>query len=125
MTCMAIVAAFLVLEAGCGTRRHRRRLGSEVGVPDAPPSFVGPRPAEDVGAIIEPSKARAVDLSDIDPGRRAMPSGLLRRLFKTEDAVRQPTLPYGGDRLPRRWARSSRAPRSRWWWPGRRRGGHL
>ena len=54
MTCMAIVAAFLVLVLAAALDLIAADWQREVGVPDAPPSFVGPRPAEDVGAIIEP-----------------------------------------------------------------------
>ncbi|MEO3690952.1 ABC transporter permease [Roseateles paludis] len=101
MTCMAIVAAFLVLVLAAALDVIAADWQREVGVPDAPPTFVGPRPAEDVGAIIEP-KGPAVDLSSIDPlAPRYAEWAAAAAKFKTEDDVRQPTLPLGGDRLGR------------------------
>ena len=102
--------------AGCGTGPHRRRLAARGRRARCAASFVGPRPAEDVGAIIEP-KGPAVDLSDIDPWRRATPSGLLRRPgSRPKTPFASPPCPWAATGWAATcWPRSSRAPRSRWW----------
>ncbi len=101
MTCMAIVGAFLVLVLAAALGLVASDWQREIGVPDAPPTFVGPKPAEDVGVILEP-KGPNIDLSDIDPlAPRYAEWAAAAAKFKTEDVVRQPTLPLGGDRLGR------------------------
>jgi peptide/nickel transport system permease protein len=74
----------------------------EVGVPNAPPTFVGPKPAAAADASIASPTGPNIDISDVDPlapkyeewNRRAAE-------MKTVDTVKRETLPFGGDRLGR------------------------
>jgi oligopeptide transport system permease protein len=73
----------------------------EVGVANAPPTFIGPRPPEAVG-VIEVPKGPNVDLSAIDPLAPKYKEWEERAaMFKTEEVVKAETLPMGGDRFGR------------------------
>lgn len=101
MVCMAIVAVFLVLVALSGAGVIASGWQKEVGVPNAPPTFLGPRPAEATGAIAQP-KGPNVDLSDIDPlAPRYAEWEERAKQFKTVDTVKAETLTFGADRLGR------------------------
>ncbi len=101
MVCLAIVAAFLVLIALSATRVVASQWQRELGVPNAPPALMGPRPPEDLGTIEVP-KGPNVDLSDVDPLAPRYKEWAERAAqIKTEEIVRAPTLPFGGDRLGR------------------------
>lgn len=101
MVCMAIVAFFLVLVALSGSGLVASNWQKEVGVPNAPPTFMGPAPAEATGTIEQP-KGPNVDLSDIDPlAPRYKEWEERAKQFKTEETVKSETLPLGGDRLGR------------------------
>jgi peptide/nickel transport system permease protein len=101
MACMLIVAAFLVLVLLTAADLVARGWQQEVGVPNAPPTLLGPAPPEDTGLIVEP-KGPNVDLSDIDPlAPRYKEWAEAAARFKTEELVRRETLPWGGDRLGR------------------------
>ena len=101
MVCMVIVALFLALVALAGAGLVAKDWQKEVGVPNAPPTFVGPAPAEATGAIATP-KGPNVDLSDIDPlAPRYKEWDERAKQFKTEDIAKAETLPFGGDRLGR------------------------
>jgi len=101
MVCMVIVALFLVLVALAGAGVVAKDWQKEVGVPNAPPTFVGPAPAEATGAIATP-KGPNVDLSDIDPlAPRYKEWDERAKQFKTVDTVKAETLAFGGDRLGR------------------------
>lgn len=101
MVCMAIVAFFLVLVALSGSGLVAANWQKELGVPNAPPTFMGPAPAEATGTIEQP-KGPNVDLSDIDPlAPRYKEWEERAKQFKTEDSVKSETLPMGGDRLGR------------------------
>jgi len=101
MVSLAIVAAFLVLIALSATRVVARHWQAEVGVPNAPPTFLGPRPPEDLGTIEVP-KGPNVDLSDVDPLAPRYKEWAERAAqMKTTESVRVETLPFGGDRLGR------------------------
>jgi len=98
---MAVVGAFLVLVLLAATHLVASSWQREVGVPNAPPTFVGPRPAEDTGAIAVP-KGPNVDLSDIDPlAPRYAEWAERAKAFKTDEVTKAETLPLGGDRLGR------------------------
>jgi peptide/nickel transport system permease protein len=72
-----------------------------VGVPNAPPTFLGPRPAE-AESTIEAPKGPNVDLSDIDPLAPRYKEWAERAAqMKTTETPRAATLPLGGDRLGR------------------------
>jgi len=101
LVAMGIVAAFLLLVALAATQVVAAGWQQEVGVPNAPPTLLGPQPAEDTGAIAAP-KGPNVDLSDIDPlAPRYAEWAERAKSFKTEDVTRAETLPLGGDRLGR------------------------
>lgn len=101
LVAMAIVGAFLLLVALVATQVVAAGWQQEVGVPNAPPTLLGPQPAEDTGAIAAP-KGPNVDLSDIDPlAPRYAEWAERAKSFKTEEVSRAETLPLGGDRLGR------------------------
>ncbi len=98
---MGVVAAFLVLVLLVASGVIASGWQSEVGVPNAPPTLLGPQPPEDTGAIAVP-KGPNVDLSDIDPlAPRYAEWAERAKQFKTVDTVKAETLPLGGDRLGR------------------------
>jgi len=98
---MAIVGAFLVLVLLAATHLVASGWQQEIGVPNAPPTLLGPQPAEDTGAIVAPHGPN-VDLSDIDPlAPRYAEWAERAKAFKTDEIVRAETLPLGGDRLGR------------------------
>lgn len=101
MVSLAIVAAFLVLILLSATRLVASSWQREVGVPNAPPTLLGPRPPEDLGTIEVP-KGPNVDLSDVDPLAPKYKEWAERAAkMKTEEIPRAQTLPLGGDRLGR------------------------
>ncbi len=101
IACMGIVAAFLVLVLLAATNLVAADWQQEVGVPNAPPTLMGPQPPEDTGAIAEP-KGPNVDLSDIDPlAPRYKEWAERAKKFKTDEAPKAETLVMGGDRLGR------------------------
>jgi peptide/nickel transport system permease protein len=74
---------------------------NEVGVANAPPTFLGPRAAEAVGAIEVPTGPN-VDLSAVDPlAPRYAEIEAAAQKYRTTDAVKAETLPLGADRLGR------------------------
>jgi oligopeptide transport system permease protein len=101
MAGLIIVAAFLVLIALSASRLVAAHWQQEIGVPNAPPTLLGPRPAEDLGTIEVP-KGPNVDLSDIDPLAPKYKEWAERAAqIKITETPRVQTLPFGGDRLGR------------------------
>jgi peptide/nickel transport system permease protein len=101
MVCMTIVGVFLVLVTLSGLGLVAGNWQQEKGVPNAPPTFMGPAPAEALGTIEQP-KGPNVDLSDIDPlAPRYQEWDERAKQYKTEQTVKAETLPLGGDRLGR------------------------
>jgi oligopeptide transport system permease protein len=73
----------------------------EIGVPNAPPSFMGPAAPEATMAVEAP-KGPNVDLSDIDPlAPRYKEWAEKAKQFQTTETVKKDTLPFGADRLGR------------------------
>ena len=98
---MAVVALFVGLVLLAATGQVASGWQQEVGVSNAPPTWLGPQPAENIGAIASP-KGPNVDLSDIDPlAPRYAEWAQRAQAFKTEVGVKAETLPLGGDRLGR------------------------
>lgn len=96
-----VVVLFLVLIALAGAGVVASQWQKEVGVPNAAPTFIGPKPPEAIGAIEVP-KGPNVDLSAIDPlAPRYKEWDERAAKFKTEDTVKAETLPMGGDRFGR------------------------
>ena len=101
MVSLAIVVAFLLLIAAAATGLVASQWQREVGVPSAPPTLLGPRPPEAVGEIVVPEGPN-VDLSDIDPlAPRYAEWEERARKYRTEEAPKRDTLPFGADRLGR------------------------
>ncbi len=101
MVSLVIVLAFLLLIAASALGLVAGDWQREVGVPNAPPTFVGPRPAEATGAIDKP-KGPNVDLSAVDPlAPRYKEWNERAAQFKTVEIHRAETLPLGADRLGR------------------------
>ncbi|MCV2352546.1 ABC transporter permease [Paucibacter sp. B2R-40] len=101
MVSMVIVGFFLLMVVASSTGLIAKNWQKEVGVPNAPPTFMGPAPAEATSAIQTP-KGPNVDLSDIDPLAPKYKEWEERaKAYKTEVTVKAETLPMGGDRLGR------------------------
>ncbi|RVT48125.1 ABC transporter permease [Rubrivivax albus] len=97
----AIVTAFLVLILASWLGLVAKNWQNEVGVANAPPTFLGPRPPEAIGTIEVP-KGPNVDLSDVDPlAPRYQEWDAAAAKYKTTETVKAETLPLGGDRLGR------------------------
>ena len=98
---LAIVAAFgsLVIAAGLGL--VAKNWQAEVGVPDAPPTFLGARAATAAAGIASPTGPNA-DISDIDPLAPRYKEWAERAAqLKTADTIKAETLPFGADRVGR------------------------
>lgn len=101
MASALVVLAFLVLIILSASGLVAKHWQQEVGVANAPPTFLGPRPPEAIGAIEVP-KGPNVDLSAIDPLAPKYKEWEERAAqFKTTETVKAETLPLGGDRLGR------------------------
>ncbi len=98
---LVIVAAFGLLVLAAASGLVAGKWQAEVGVPNAPPDFVGPRKATTSTAIPIPSGPN-IDISDVDPlaPRYAEWEAATAR-FKTVETVKAETLPFGADRLGR------------------------
>jgi len=105
MISLVIVAGFLVMILAAALGLVASGWQKEVGVPDAPPTFVGPR-AQAVGAdpiaSVIAKDAKPVDLSDIDPLAPKYKEWAERAAkIQITEAPRAATLPFGADRLGR------------------------
>jgi peptide/nickel transport system permease protein len=105
MVSLAIVAGFLVMILASVLGLVAGDWQKEVGVPDAPPGFVGPR-AQTTGtdpiASVIAKDAKPVDLSDIDPLAPKYKEWAERAAkIQISDPPRAETLPFGADRLGR------------------------
>jgi oligopeptide transport system permease protein len=98
---LAVVLAFAVLVVAAAFGAVASQWQKEVGVPNAPPSLLGPRAAVEVGPIPVPSGPN-VDLSAIDPLAPQYDAWAQRaEQYRSVEAPRAQTLPFGGDRLGR------------------------
>jgi oligopeptide transport system permease protein len=101
LVAMIVVLGFVLLIVLSAAGLVAKNWQAEVGVPNAPPTILGPAPPAAIGAIEVPQGPN-VDLSDVDPlapryeewERRA-------KEFQTTETVKAETLPFGGDRLGR------------------------
>jgi oligopeptide transport system permease protein len=101
LTSAVIVLVFLVLILTSWTGLVARGWQNEVGVANAPPTFLGPRPPEAIGAIEVP-KGPNVDLSAVDPlAPRYKEWDEAAQKYRTTETAKAETLPLGGDRLGR------------------------
>jgi oligopeptide transport system permease protein len=96
-----VVLAFLLLIVLAALGLVASQWQDEIGVPNAPPSFVGAKPSTSSGAIEVPTGPN-VDLSDVDPlAPRYKEWDERAKQFATTETVKAETLPLGGDRLGR------------------------
>jgi oligopeptide transport system permease protein len=96
-----VVLAFLLLIALAALGLVASQWQRELAVPNAPPTLLGPQPAEAIGAIEVP-KGPNVDLSAVDPlAPRYKEWDERAAKFKTEEVVKAETLPMGADRFGR------------------------
>src|SRR5689334_15944260 len=73
----------------------------ERGVPDAPPTFVGPAAPSESIAVAAPSGPN-VDISAVDPlAPRYKEWAEAAKKYETKESVKAQTLPFGADRLGR------------------------
>ena len=101
MTSFAIVALFLLLVLAAAVGLVAKDWQAERGVPDAPPTFMGAAAKTEHIAVEQPSGPN-VDISAIDPlAPRYAEWAEAAKKYKTTEAVRSPTLPFGADRLGR------------------------
>ena len=101
ISALMVVVIFLVVIALAALGLAANGWQKEVGVPNAPPSFMGPAP-EKAAAVIESPKGPNVDLSDIDPLAPKYAEWAERaKSLGTTETVKATTLPLGADRLGR------------------------
>jgi peptide/nickel transport system permease protein len=101
MVSLAIVGAFLVLIVLSSLGLVAGNWQQEIGVPNAPPGFVGPATKAAATATAGPGGPN-VDLSDIDPlapRYKEWEAGVAK--YRTSEAAKRETLPFGADRLGR------------------------
>lgn len=98
---LVVVAGFVLLIALAFGGLVAADWQAEVGVPNAPPTLLGPRPALAVGAIESP-KGPDVDLSGVDPlAPRYAEWAARAKTYQTSETPKRETLAFGGDRLGR------------------------
>jgi peptide/nickel transport system permease protein len=101
MASLGVVACFLLLVAASALGLVARDWQREVGVPSAPPGFLGARSAEAPGAVEQPKGPNA-DLSSVDPlAPRYAEWNARAARFSAVELHKQSTLPLGADRLGR------------------------
>lgn len=104
LVALVVVLAFLLLIAAAGTGLVARQWQRELAVPNAPPTLLGARAAEDTGTLAGPEAQAGppVDLSDIDPlAPRYQEWAARAAQLQTAETVKAQTLPLGADRLGR------------------------
>ncbi|MGM9487913.1 ABC transporter permease [Ideonella sp. YS5] len=98
---MLVVLAFLLLILASAAGLVAKGWQREIGVPNAPPTLMGPAPPEATGAIEQP-RGPNVDISDVDPlAPKYKEWAELSKKYETAVQARAETLPFGGDRLGR------------------------
>jgi peptide/nickel transport system permease protein len=103
MVSLAVVIAFVLLIIASALGLVAGDWQKEIAVPNAPPTFVGPRAAQDTAIVsLVPKDAKPVDLSDIDPLAPKYKQWAERAAkIKIAEPPRAQTLPFGADRLGR------------------------
>ena len=98
---MLIVALFLLVILLAALGLVAKEWQRELGVPNAPPTLLGPAAAQ-AKSVIEAPTGPNVDLSDIDPlAPRYKEWEERAKQFATTETVKALTLPLGADRLGR------------------------
>jgi oligopeptide transport system permease protein len=100
---LVIVLAFLLLIMLSGSWAWwPGNWQAEVGVPNAPPTFVGPAPPQATGRHRNAQGPQRGPVGDIDPlAPRYKEWEERAKQFQTAETVKAETLPFGGDRLGR------------------------
>ena len=103
MASLVVVLVYLLLIAASALGLVAKGWQTEVGVPNARPSFMGPAPAEAVSKqAITPPQGPNVDLSAIDPLAPKYAEWTEKaKQYSTTEVKKADTLPLGGDRLGR------------------------
>ncbi|MDP9045639.1 MAG: ABC transporter permease [Pseudomonadota bacterium] len=98
---LVVVVLFLLLVVAAALRLVAGDWQAERGVPDAPPTFMGPAEPSHAIALARPTGPN-VDISAVDPlAPRYKEWDEAAKKYKTTEAVRASTLPFGADRLGR------------------------
>ena len=98
---LVVVVAFIVLIALSAVGIVAKNWQAEVGVANAPPTLLGPRPPEATGTVAVP-KGPNVDLSAVDPLAPRYAEWAERAAkLQTAETTKVDTLPLGADRLGR------------------------
>ncbi len=101
MVSLVVVVLFLLVVIAAGLGFVAKDWQAELGVPDAPPTFMGPAAATESTTIAAPTGPN-VDISAIDPlAPRYKEWDEAAKKYKTTETVKAQTLPFGGDRLGR------------------------
>ena len=104
MVSLVVVVAFLGLVVLAALGLVARDWQAELGVPSAPPTFLGPAKAAPGGAetAISAPAGPNVDLSAVDPlAPKYAEWAALAKKYKTTETPKAATLPFGADRLGR------------------------
>ena len=101
MNFSSMVVVFLLVVLASGVGLIARDWQVERGVPDAPPTFMGPAAKTESAAVAAPSGPN-VDISAVDPlAPRYQEWAEAAKKYRTTDTVKATTLPFGADRLGR------------------------
>ncbi len=101
MASLVIVVVFLFVVLAAGLGLVAADWQTERGVPDAPPTFMGPAAKTESLAVAAPTGPN-VDISAVDPlAPRYKEWAEAAKKYQTKETVRADTLPFGGDRLGR------------------------
>ena len=101
MVSLVIVVFFLLVVIAAGLGLVAKDWQVERGVPDAPPTFMGPAAVTESATIAAPTGPN-VDISAIDPlAPRYKEWDEAAKKYQTTETVKALTLPFGGDRLGR------------------------
>ena len=101
MAALAVVGLYVLLVIAAMAGLVGRNWQTEAGVPNAPPTFMGPAAPGETLAIASPSGPNA-DISAVDPlAPRYAEWAEAAKKYQTKAATRAETLPFGGDRLGR------------------------
>jgi oligopeptide transport system permease protein len=101
MVSLVIVVLFLLVVLAAALGLVAKDWQVERGVPDAPPTFIGPAAQTESVAVAAPTGPN-VDISSVDPlAPRYKEWAEAAKKYQTTEAVRATTLPFGADRLGR------------------------
>ena len=101
MASLVIVVVFLLVVLAAGLGLVAADWQTERGVPDAPPTFMGPAAKTESIAVAAPTGPN-VDISAVDPlAPRYKEWAEAAKKYQTKETVKADTLPFGGDRLGR------------------------